>query len=140
MNLQAKANLSANAFRLHYDGSCAPSTAFNRPAACSAKAVPSAAPTARHWLLDSTSGRDLLKMRLKQEMPDVKTSFLDDDAHLDADLERMVDVMGLRNWAAPVGMFAKVRAVFTVAKFESQLILGYEAPSFSDLFSTSRRA
>lgn len=135
MNSQIYATLCAGSSRTHYDASCVPPNRFKSIAAVRHKVADVKASSSRHWLLDSDEGRDLLKLKLQREVPGMKTSVFGTDAHLDADLDRMIGLLGLRNWAKPVGFCAKVGAFFTLVKFHTELSLGYSAPSFRDIFS-----
>ncbi len=130
MNNPTNATLSASSFRTHYEASYVPTKMFKSTATVRPKAAVVKASSSRHWLLDSDEGRDLLKLKLKREVPGTKTSVFGNDEHLDADLDHMIDLLGLRNWAKPVGFIAKIGAFFTLVKFHTELSLGYSAPSF----------
>lgn len=134
MNSQTNATLSASSFRTHYDAPYVPIKMFKSTATVRPKAAAAKASSRRHWLLDSDEGRDLLKLKLKREVPGTKTSVFGNDEHLDADLDHMIDLLGLRNWAKPVGFIAKIGAFFTLVKFHTELSLGYSAPSFRGIF------
>lgn len=56
---------------------------------------------ARHWLLDSIYGRDLLKERLRQLAPDFQIAGRGEAYELDPILERLVDDLRVRDWVKP---------------------------------------
>lgn len=61
-----------------------------------------------HWLLSAIYGRDLLKAKLRKVRPDLVVPSWRYAPELDAMLEEMVDLLGLRGWEAPASVAAKV--------------------------------
>ena len=60
------------------------------------------APTVpRHWMLDVPQARDLLKSALRHVEPKRRVSALRADPSLDADLEKMVDRLNMRDLPSP---------------------------------------
>lgn len=69
---------------------------------------------ARHWMLDFAPARDLLKAALMRREPGEDACLFSEKGAnakaLDVKLNEMIDVLGMRTMAAPVGAFAAVRA------------------------------
>lgn len=63
---------------------------------------PGAEPVEPHWLIKHPYGRDLLACKLRQMRPDVKFMHYRIDRALFPFLESMIDLLGLRDWPAPV--------------------------------------
>ena len=59
---------------------------------------------ARHWLLGTVYGRDLLKAALRLERPDLVVPEFKTALHLDPQLDAMIDELGLRQWQRPTSL------------------------------------
>lgn len=55
----------------------------------------------RHWLLDSIYGRELLKDRLCQLVPDLQISGRGEAHELDPIFDRLIDDLRVRDWQRP---------------------------------------
>lgn len=66
--------------------------------------------TARHWMLDFEPARDLLKAALRRTEPNTDVAFWGPVPELDAKLNCMIDVVGLRDAALPVNNVEQFRA------------------------------
>lgn len=78
----------------------------------------------RHWLLDFPAGRDLLKIALVKELPAMKSALWGDPDGVDAELDRMVDVLGLRDLQQPVGALESLKMTGTLLKRQVQVQFG----------------
>lgn len=77
----------------------------------------------RHWLLDSSAGRDLLNMKLiKMDRRSVKLFCVDQKA--DEELDLMVDQLGLRDLAEPVQALDVLKVNFKLVKLMASVLLG----------------
>lgn len=54
-----------------------------------------------HWLRRAVYGRHLLKLKLRQQRPELQVDLVRDQPAHEGLLEAMVDVLDLREWAAP---------------------------------------
>lgn len=71
-----------------------------------------------HWLRTSIYGRHLLKLKLRQMRPDLGIVLVREQPQYEGLLEAMVDVLELRDWAAPYTLsqrMASVRAILRIA-------------------------
>ncbi|WP_300654384.1 hypothetical protein [Hydrogenophaga sp.] len=69
-----------------------------------AAAVEGACPEARHWLLGTVYGRDLLKAALRLERPDLVVPEFKTALLLDPQLDAMIDKLGIRHWQRPASL------------------------------------
>ncbi len=83
-----------------------------------------------HWLLGAVYGRELLKAQLRKARPDLAVPLWRDAPELDTVLEGMVDQLGLRDWAQPVTMHAKVRYLRLVLAMKVAVEKNAPLPSF----------
>lgn len=84
-----------------------------------------------HWLLRSAFGRDLLKMRLRQLEPQMPVPEWRYAAHLDPELERMVDDLGLRDTAKPRTMWETLKFMKLASRSMVALSRGEPLPQWS---------
>jgi len=74
---------------------------------------------ARHWLLGTVYGRDLLKAALRQERPGLVVPEFKTALYLDPQLDEMIGKLGLRQWQRPTNLVDRanyLRAVMRMAK------------------------
>lgn len=83
----------------------------------------------RHWLLDTNYGRSMLKAQLRVCEPDLVVPQWQVAPELDAKLDAMIDVLGLRDWAQPQTMSEKMRYLKFVMLTEAALEDGDELPA-----------
>lgn len=91
-------------------------------------------PTARnapHWLLGTAFGRDLLKMRLRQLEPQMDVPEWRYAEHLDPELERMVDDLGLRDTAKPSTMWETLKFMKLASRSMLALSRGEPLPEWT---------
>lgn len=81
---------------------------------CTACVLQRVQPKRRHWLLDLTWGRALLKTKLHQVRPELLVPHWREIPQLEPLLDAMIDELGIRAWARPVGLAARLRYLKTV--------------------------
>lgn len=75
----------------------------------------------RHWLLDAILGRDLLKRRLVQLAPSAPLSLWSECHEFDDVFDLLIDELGLRDWARPDSISARITYVRTILRLSWQL-------------------
>jgi hypothetical protein len=76
---------------------------------CTACVLRHVQPKRRHWLLDLTWGRELLKTKLRQVRPELLVPQWREIPALEPLLDDIIDQLGLREWSRPVGFAARLR-------------------------------
>jgi len=79
---------------------------------------------ARHWLLGTVYGRDLLKAALRQERPDLVVPEFKTALHLDPQLDEMIDKLGLRHWLRPTSLVDRANYLRVVMRMVMALSAG----------------
>lgn len=79
---------------------------------------------ARHWLLGTVYGRDLLKAALRQERPDLVVPEFKTALHLDPQLDEMIEKLGLREWQRPTSLVDRANYLRAVMRMVMTLSAG----------------
>jgi hypothetical protein len=79
---------------------------------------------ARHWLLGTVYGRDLLKAALRQERPDLAVPEFKTALHLDPQLDEMIDKLCLRHWQRPTSLVDRANYLRVVMRMVMALSAG----------------
>lgn len=84
----------------------------------------------RHWLLDSVYGRQMLKIKLGLDRPDLKVLKLREQRELDPHLNVLIEMLGLRDWPAPRTMAERVKAFRLQLRMLVELVEGRPIPDW----------
>ena len=85
---------------------------------------PGLTPPEPHWLLNHLYGRALLASELRRARPDLHCPRYTPGDDLLAELDGMIDRLGLRKWPRPIGARQRIRA--TCALFQTYWSLEME--------------
>lgn len=84
----------------------------------------------RHWLLESIYGRQMLKIKLGLDRPDLKVLKLREQRELDPQLNVLIETLGLRDWPAPRTMAERVKAFRLQLRMLVELVEGRPIPDW----------
>jgi hypothetical protein len=79
---------------------------------------------ARHWLLDNSAGRDLLKAKLMTVDPFADVGLVRIGPTAEAQLDGMIDQLGLRDLAEPTTRWERLKVEFMLLKVMAALAVG----------------
>lgn len=81
--------------------------------------------TSRHWLLDNTAGRDLLKLKLLKMNRHSDVTLWGEGKKFDGHLNRMVDELNLRDLAKPEFPMDVLKFNFKIVKMMVAVQFGH---------------
>jgi hypothetical protein len=78
----------------------------------------------RHWLLDNSAGRDLLKAKLMTVDPYADVGLVRIGPTAEAQLDVMIDKLGLRDLAEPATRWERLKVEFKLLRVLAALTVG----------------
>lgn len=78
----------------------------------------------RHWLLDNSAGRDLLKAKLMKVDPFADVGLVRIGPTAEAQLDGMIDKLGLRDLPEPATPWERLKVEFRLLKVIAALAVG----------------